>query len=90
MPRKKLTPQQKAAQTNLKKDPDFYKKLSAKALKARAGKSYKTGFQLMDKATRKAIAAKGGRASKRKPFNSVNIDGYDVPYMDIETNEPAL
>lgn len=58
----------KAAIKNLKKDPDFYKKIGAKG-----GKRGHTGGFYVNRELAKIAGAKGGRISKRKPSGKKKI-----------------
>lgn len=53
----------KAKQTNLKKDPNFYKKIGSQSWK-NPERSHKTGFALLPKEERAELGRKGGKKTK--------------------------
>lgn len=67
----------KAAIKNLKKDPDFYKKIGAKG-----GKCGHTGGFYVNRELAKIAGAKGGRISKRKPSGKKKI----CPHISVIKN----
>ena len=67
----------KAAIKNLKKDPDFYKKIGAKG-----GKRGHTGGFYVNRELAKIAGAKGGRISKRKPSGKKKI----CPHISVIKN----
>lgn len=51
---------QKAKETNLKKDPDYYKNLGS--MNKGKAKSKPTGFQLISEEEHRALSSKGGKS----------------------------
>ena len=54
---------QKAHQTKIKKDPDFYRKIGR--LSWKNDRSHAVGFALMDPETRRELGQKGGKKTKK-------------------------
>lgn len=67
----------KAAIKNLKRDPDFYKKIGAKG-----GKRGHTGGFYANPELAKIAGAKGGRISKRKPSGKKKL----WPHISVTKN----
>lgn len=53
---------QKAKQSNIQRDPDFYRKIGSQSWKS--ARSHKVGFALLDKETHRKISSKGGKKTK--------------------------
>ena len=54
---------QKAHQTKINKDPDFYRKIGRQSWKN--DRSHAVGFALMDPETRRELGQKGGKKTKK-------------------------